>query len=152
MELSMRETMVFTVNAPVDRVFDFCADFEATTPVLSPETEVTQVPSGEVGVGAVFRFVHHPTRMVGRSEIVEYAPPHTLRVVTDWGRGPFTTLTTVQAAEGGGSLVRVYNDAKPITIWRWMQPFSWVFRPFLRGVVAKANARYVEFARQRLEV
>ena len=146
----MRNTMTFQIDAPVDRVFDFCADFSTTVPVISPGSEVTQASSGPLGVGSVFLFAH-PTGLKGRAEVVQYSPPHTLKVATDWGNGPFTTVTLVGVAEGGGSLVRVYNDAKPMTRFRWMQPIAWVFAPFARGIEAKANDRYVEYARKTLE-
>ena len=148
----MRETMSFTVNAPVDRVFDFVADFEAATPVLSPGTKITDVSPGPIGLGSVFHYTNDRFGIAGRTEVVQFAPPHTMGVTTTANDlGPFTTMTIVEAAEGGGSMVRMYSNARPFIPTKWMRPFAWMFGPLLRKPVAKANARYVELARRTLE-
>jgi polyketide cyclase/dehydrase/lipid transport protein len=148
----MRETMAFHVNAPVDRVFDFCADFEATAPVLSRQTRITEMSPLPVGVGTVIHYVNDRFGLVSRAEVVAYSPPHTFTVVTETnGHGPFTSQTVVESAEGGGSTVRVYNDGKPFALSTWMRPFIWMFAPVVRKAMAKATDRYVEFARKTLE-
>ena len=149
----MRNTMTFHVNAPADRVFDFCTDFGATAPVLSRSTKVTEISPGPVGLGTVIHYVDERFGIVTRAEVVEYAPPRILTVVTVAnGRGPFTTRTVVEPAEGGGSTVRVYNDGKPFALSIWMRPFTWMFGPAIRKAMAKATDRYVAFARKTLEV
>jgi hypothetical protein len=142
----------FHINAPVDRVFDFCADFEATAHAVSPRTRITEVSPGPLGVGTVVRYANDRFGFVGRTEVVEYSPPHTLVVeaVVD-GRGPFRTITVVEAAEEGGSTVHFCSNTKPFIYARWMRPFAWVFAPYLRRVEAKANARFEEAARRALE-
>ena len=75
----VRNTLTVHINAPADRVFDFCADFATHAPVMSPGIEVTEVSPGPIGVGTEFRYVH-PAGLKGRSEIVEYAPPHSDRL------------------------------------------------------------------------
>jgi hypothetical protein len=145
--------MAFQVNASVDRVFDFCADFEATAPVLSRRTKVTEISPVPVGVGTVIHYVNERFGLISRAEVVEFSPPHTFTVLTVTnGRGPFTSRTIVEPAEGGGSTVRVYNDGKPFALSIWMRPFIWMFTPAIRKVMAKATDRYVEFARKTLEV
>jgi hypothetical protein len=153
MDPSMRETMAFTVNAPVDRVFDFVADFEAATPVLSPGTRITGRSPGPVGLGTVFHYANDRFGIVGRTEVVQFAPPHTIGVTTTANDlGPFTNVTVVEAADAGGSTVRIYSNAKPFIPTRWLRPFAWMFGPLLRRPLANVNARYAEFARQTLEV
>jgi Polyketide cyclase / dehydrase and lipid transport len=152
MEPSMRETFAFHLNAPVDEVFDLCADFKTLTPILSPGTEIAEVTPGPVGVGTAFSYVDRRSGIVGRSEVLEYSPPHTFRVVTVAnGFRPHTTVTVVEAADGGGSTVRVYSDGKPYAPSRWLRPFSWIAAPLLRRALAKANDRFVKFARETLE-
>ena len=148
----MRETLTFHINAPVDAVFDFCADFKTLTPILSPGTEITEMSPGPIGVGTSFRYVNDRHGIVGQSEVVQYSPPHTFVVETRAnGLGPFRTVTVVDPAEGGGSTVHHYSNAKPFIPARWLRPFAWMFAPLLRKPVARINARYVEFARQTLE-
>jgi len=152
MQPSMRETMRFHVNAPVDRVFDLVADFEATFPVISRRTRITDVSPGPVGLGTVVHYVNDRFGIVGQTEVVQYAPPHTLGLLTVANGGrPFTTVTVIEAAEAGGSTVRIYSNGKPYMLSRWLQPFTWMFAPIVRKVTAKANDRYVRFARERLE-
>ena len=149
----MRITMSFHINAPPDRVFDFCADFEATAPVLSRWTKITEMSPRPVGLGTVIHYADERFGIFSRAEVVEYSPPRILTVVTvSNGRGPFTARTVVEPAEGGGSTVRVYNDGKPFALSIWMRPFTWMFRPAIRKAMAKATDRYVAFARKTLEV
>jgi hypothetical protein len=148
----MRETMAFHVNAPVDRVFDFCADFEATAPVLQQRLRVTEISPMPVGMGTVIHYVNDRFGIVGRAEVVEFSPPRTLTVLTVANRrGPFTTKTIVEPAEGGGSTVRVYSDGRPFALSIWMRPFVWMFAPVVRKATAKATERYEQFARKTLE-
>jgi hypothetical protein len=103
-------------------------------------------------VGTVIRYAHERFGFVGRTEVVEYSRPHTLVVETVVnGRGPFRTVTVVEAAEDGGSTVRSSSNAKPFIFTCWMRPFAWMFAPLLRKSEAKANARFVELARKTLE-
>ena len=147
----MRE-MTFRVNAPTDKVFDFCADFEATTPVLSPGTKITEVSPGPIGVGTVVRYVNDRFGLVGQTVVVEFSRPHTLVVETVAnGYGPYTTTTVVEAAENGGSTVHIYSNAKTFIPTRWMRPFAWILAPLLRKPIARAHARFVELARKTLE-
>ena len=149
----MRNTMTFQVNAPPVRVFDFCADFEATAPVLSRSTKITEMSPGPVGLGTVIHYVDERFGIVSRAEVVEYFPPRILTVVTvSNGRGPFTTRTVVEPADEGGSTVRVYSDGQPFALSIWMRPFTWMFGPAIRKAMTKATDRYVAFARRTLEV
>ena len=140
------------IDAPADKVFDFCADFWATSPVLSPGTKITEVSPGPVGVGTVFRYANDRLGLVGRTEVVQYSRPHRLVVETVANEyGPYRTVTVVEAAEDGGSTVHVFSNAKEFIPSRWMLPFAWMLAPMLRKPIARAHARFEELARATLE-
>jgi hypothetical protein len=83
--------VTFTVDRPVDAVFDFLADGENDKKFSARLLEITKLTAGPVGVGTVYRSRARDLGRTASHDIEIPAPPVSSRVEVE--------------VEGGGSLL-----------------------------------------------
>ncbi|HVT11266.1 MAG TPA: SRPBCC family protein [Fimbriimonadaceae bacterium] len=116
------------IDAAPSQVYELLADYEVSHPQILPHNFFTgiHVVSGGHGAGTVLDV---GTRQFGRQVIYRtvVTEPEPGRVLVESDQqGSFVTTFTVDAADSGGSLVRIATEWKDLRglLSRWLTPIA----------------------------
>jgi uncharacterized protein YndB with AHSA1/START domain len=128
-----RTTVVRTIDAPVERVFDTVAHVESFAKAVPHIVGTEFLSDVESGVGTRFR---ETRRMRGKEtttelEVTEYVENDRVRILADAGGTVWDTVFEV-AAESDQVRLKVTMDAKAY------QLMSKLVNPFIKGFVKRA--------------
>lgn len=129
-----RTTIVTSIDAPIDRVFDTVAHIENFSKAVPHITDVEFLTEQHQGEGTRFR----ETRLMrGREasttlEVSEYVENERTRMVADEGGTIWDTTFTVASTNGGGTDLTMVMEA---TAYKTLAK---VVNPLMKGIIAKA--------------
>ncbi len=109
-----RTTVVRTIKAPIELVFETVAKIEMFSEAVPDVVEVVFLSESKSGVGTRYR----ETRTMGRRtastdlEVIEYVPYKHARMVADQGGTVWDTVFAVQENGDGSVELRVVMEAK----------------------------------------
>lgn len=128
-----RTTVIRTINAPIEQVFDAVAHVENFSKAVPHITNVEFLSESHAGVGTRFR----ETRLMrGREsttelEVTEYVENESIRLVSDQGGTIWDTIFTV-TPKGDQTELAMVMDAKAYKL------LAKLMNPFIKGIVKKA--------------
>jgi hypothetical protein len=140
----VRYSIKTTVNAPIERAFDFCAN-PANFQPLTPEVVVSREPPGDIGQGTVFAFEGNHG---GRVEMAEFERPNRFVTESDYGTGAFTTVNTFEPTGDGRTILRVEGPFAVVGGPRVLRP---LLALVLAPLVWRERRRVVTFVRRSLD-
>jgi hypothetical protein len=145
----MRYRFSITLNAPLERTFDFATD-PANFLSRLPGQQFEQTPPGGLGPGTRIRVIQ--SRMPdGFVEVLELERPHRLVTRSDYGTGPFITVTTFRVTPDMRTVIRIDGELALVGLPSLMRPLTPVLGLVLRPLVWRENRRVGSFLRKALE-
>lgn len=131
----MKASASLTVDAPIDRVFEFVSNIENMDLWVNGVTEPEWTSESRARVGATFRSLYTyggRTHEMGY-EITALEPPTVMATRSTSGPFPFDAELTLLKVEDGTRLTNTL-DAKatnlPLAVW--FKVFGGLIRPFMR--------------------
>ena len=128
-----RTTVVRTIRAPVERVFDSVAHIENFRQIVPQIVDVEFLTEKKRGVGTRFR----ETRLMGKRrastelEVTEYVPNERIRLVSDQGGTVWDTTFSVKPA-GEVTELKMVMDANAHKL------LAKLVNPLIQGMIQKA--------------
>lgn len=129
-----RTTVVRTVRAPIERVFDTVAHCENFSTVVPDIEGVEFLTESRSGVGTRFRETRRMGKRVGTTEleVTEYVPNERVRLVSDQGGTIWDTVFTTRPAADGAVELKMVMDARPYRL------VAKLMNPLIGGFIRKA--------------
>jgi uncharacterized protein YndB with AHSA1/START domain len=120
-----------TVNAPVETVFSYLADFSRHREWTQHPVQIEQTTPGSVGAGTTFtsrnRFLGR--ELADRLKVTEFAPNERLVYEADGDTGGFRHIFRVAPANGGTRVTKGIETLRQTLIGRLLAPLFLIVAP-----------------------
>ena len=132
------------VNAPVEKVFSYLADFSRHHEWTLNPVKIEQTSAGPVGGGSTFT---SRNRFMGRElqdklTVTEFVPNERLVYEGDGNTGHFRHTFVLQRADGGTRITKRIETLRPTLIGRLLAPLFLIVAPrALAGDLKRIKAK-----------
>lgn len=124
-----------TITAPIERVFNYLADFARHAEWAAHPLRLEQTSQGPVGPGAIFTSVGHQFGRDNEDKITvtEVVPSEKIVFDSEGGAGRFRHYFLLEEEDGGTRLTKGVELLKPSFLLRLLSPIVAAFRVTARA-------------------
>ena len=132
------------VNAPVEKVFHYLADFSRHHEWTRHPVKIEQTSAGPVGAGSTFTSRNHfmGRELEDKLTVTEFVPSERLVYEGDGNTGHFRHTFLVQPADGGARIIKRIETLRPTLAGRLLAPLFLIIAPrALTGDLERIKAK-----------